>query len=151
MGFGTLELVLIFAIMLVVLGPERMAEVARKIGHFVGYARRMSRNFQVQLEDELEMKKIRDSLPNRVDLKKGLGVDKLEAQINNLSDPITPASSAKAAATTAAVANTASDTPEAPQDTSVAAAPEESPAPASIAATTPPAADTVTSKDAAQQ
>ena len=53
------EFLLLFVIGLLVLGPERMAQVAKKIGHFVGYARRMSRNFQVQLEDELEMKQIR--------------------------------------------------------------------------------------------
>ncbi|MEM7765325.1 MAG: twin-arginine translocase TatA/TatE family subunit [Pseudomonadota bacterium] len=79
------ELILLFVIALVVLGPERMAQVAKKLGQFVGYARRMSRNLQVQLEDELEMQQIRDSLPNKVDLKKELGVDKLEDEVNALN------------------------------------------------------------------
>ncbi|MEN7342342.1 MAG: twin-arginine translocase TatA/TatE family subunit [Pseudomonadota bacterium] len=75
------ELILLFVIALIVLGPERMAQVAKKLGQFVGYARRMSRNFQVQLEDEIEMQQIRDSLPKKVDLKKELGVDKLEKEL----------------------------------------------------------------------
>ena len=75
------ELILLFVIALIVLGPERMTQVAKKIGQFVGYARRMSRNFQVQLEDEIEMQQIRDSLPKKVDLKKELGVDQLEKEL----------------------------------------------------------------------
>ncbi len=82
------EFLLLFVIGLLVLGPERMAQVAKKIGHFVGYARRMSRNFQVQLEDELEMKQIRDSLPKRVDLKKELGLDGIEDDIRKIGDDI---------------------------------------------------------------
>ncbi|MEO0574078.1 MAG: twin-arginine translocase TatA/TatE family subunit [Pseudomonadota bacterium] len=109
MGFGTLEFVLIFTIMLVVLGPERMAEVARKMGHFIGYAKRMSRNFQVQLEDELELKKIRDSLPTRVDLKSELGIDQLERDVKELSRPITPTPGTTAAAAAASAKEDAAD------------------------------------------
>ncbi|MFK8054402.1 MAG: twin-arginine translocase TatA/TatE family subunit [Woeseiaceae bacterium] len=91
------ELILLFVIALVVLGPERMAQVAKKVGQFVGYARRMSRNLQVQLEDELEMQQIRDSLPTRVDLKKELGIDKLEKDINKLNEPVLPKTDRKPA------------------------------------------------------
>lgn len=84
------ELILLFVIALVVLGPERMAQVAKKLGQFVGYARRMSRNLQVQLEDELEMKQIRESLPKRVDLRKELGIDELEKDVKKLNEPALP-------------------------------------------------------------
>jgi sec-independent protein translocase protein TatB len=81
------ELILLFVIGLVVLGPERLPKVARKIGHFVGYARRMSRNLQQQIEDELELEELRKSLPERVDLKSELGLDKLEQDLRGDIDP----------------------------------------------------------------
>ena len=88
MEWSAPEFLLLFVIALVVLGPERMAAVAKKIGQFAGYARRMSRNLQVQLEDELEMKQIRDSLPSRVDLKKELGIDKIEEDVSKIAEEV---------------------------------------------------------------
>jgi sec-independent protein translocase protein TatB len=82
------EFVLLFVIGLIVLGPERMAQVARKLGQFFGYARRMSRNLQTQLEDELELKRIRDSLPERVDLKAQLGIDEIEKDLKSIADEV---------------------------------------------------------------
>ena len=82
------EFVLLFVIGLIVLGPERLAQVARKLGHFVGYARRMSRNLQTQLEDELEMKRIRESLPKRVDLREQLGIADIEKDLKSLADDV---------------------------------------------------------------
>ncbi|MEM9171384.1 MAG: twin-arginine translocase TatA/TatE family subunit [Pseudomonadota bacterium] len=86
-GMGASELILIFAIMLVVLGPERMAEVARKIGQFIGYARRVQQNLANQLEDELELKKLTSTLPDRVDIKQELGLDELENDVRKLTHP----------------------------------------------------------------
>ncbi|MEM7612329.1 MAG: twin-arginine translocase TatA/TatE family subunit [Pseudomonadota bacterium] len=114
------EFFLLLVIGLIVLGPERMAQVAKKIGHFVGYARRMSRNLQTQLEDELEMKQIRESLPTRVDLKKELGLDALEQDIEKLTEPDKPK---PAAAIT-------HDTAERPADEATPDAPAAEPAPA---------------------
>ena len=49
------ELMLIFAIALIILGPKRLPEIANKIGGWVGKARRMTRVLKRQLEDELDM------------------------------------------------------------------------------------------------
>lgn len=43
---GTGELLVILFVALVVLGPEKLADSARKLGNFVGEARRMSQGFQ---------------------------------------------------------------------------------------------------------
>ena len=82
------EFLLLFVIGLIVLGPERMSQVAKKIGEFVGYARRMSGNLQRQLEDELEMNRIRESLPKKVDLKAQLGIDEIERDLKSIADDV---------------------------------------------------------------
>ncbi len=100
------EFVLLFVIGLIVLGPERMAQVARKLGQFFGYARRMSRNLQTQLEDELELKRIQETLPKRVDLKAQLGIDDIEKDLKSIADdvegrtPAQPPAAASGAVTT---------------------------------------------------
>ncbi len=53
---GFFELIIIFVIGLLVLGPERLPRVAAKVGNWVGQARRMTRNLRYQLEDELSLK-----------------------------------------------------------------------------------------------
>ena len=50
---GFAELLIIFVIGLLVLGPERLPRVASKVGNWVGQARRMTRNLKYQLEDEI--------------------------------------------------------------------------------------------------
>jgi sec-independent protein translocase protein TatB len=52
-GFG--ELLLIAALALVVLGPERLPKVAQQIGRWVGRARNMARQFREQLEEEVNI------------------------------------------------------------------------------------------------
>ena len=52
---GFFELIVIFVIGLLVLGPERLPRVAAKVGNWVGQARRMTRNLKYQLEDELAL------------------------------------------------------------------------------------------------
>ncbi|MEL6368014.1 MAG: twin-arginine translocase TatA/TatE family subunit [Pseudomonadota bacterium] len=96
--FSGPEFLLIFLIMLIVLGPVRMAEVAKKVGKFIGYAKRTASNLQYQLEDELELQKIREQLPTRVDLESSLGVDELKKDVNKLKQPFVdlPATSVSA-------------------------------------------------------
>ena len=50
---GFAELLIIFVIGLLVLGPERLPRVAARVGNWVGQARRMTRNLRYQLEDEI--------------------------------------------------------------------------------------------------
>jgi sec-independent protein translocase protein TatB len=56
-GVGFWELVLLFMIGLIVLGPERLPRVANQLGTWLGQARRMSRVLKRQLEDELNLEK----------------------------------------------------------------------------------------------
>ena len=49
---GFSELLLIFALALVVLGPEKLPKLAQQVGRWVGRARAMARQFRDQLEEE---------------------------------------------------------------------------------------------------
>jgi sec-independent protein translocase protein TatB len=54
-GVGFWEVILLFLIGLVVLGPERLPRVAQQLGTWLGQARRMTRMMRRQLEDELNL------------------------------------------------------------------------------------------------
>ena len=54
---GFTELIILFAIGLIVLGPERLPQVANRLGRWIGQARRMTRVMKRQLEDELNFEK----------------------------------------------------------------------------------------------
>lgn len=49
---GFSELLLIFALSLIVLGPERLPKLAQQVGRWVGRARAMARQFRDQLDEE---------------------------------------------------------------------------------------------------
>lgn len=51
---GFWELVILFGLGLMVLGPERLPKVAAKIGRWVGQARNMARHLSNQIRDEIE-------------------------------------------------------------------------------------------------
>jgi sec-independent protein translocase protein TatB len=54
-GVGFSELLVLFLIGLIVLGPEKLPRVANQLGTWLGQARRMSRVLKRQLEDELDL------------------------------------------------------------------------------------------------
>lgn len=56
-GIGLWELIILFLIGLIVLGPERLPRVANQLGTWLGQARRMTRVMKRQLEDELDLEK----------------------------------------------------------------------------------------------
>ncbi len=56
-GIGFWELIILFLIGLIVLGPERLPRVANQLGNWLGQARRMTRVMKRQLEDELDLEK----------------------------------------------------------------------------------------------
>jgi sec-independent protein translocase protein TatB len=51
---GTGELLVILLIALIVLGPEKLPETARKIGNVVGELRRMSNGFQNEMRAAMD-------------------------------------------------------------------------------------------------
>lgn len=51
---GFWELVLVFGVGLVVLGPERLPRVAAQLGNWAGQARRMARNLSSQIQAEIQ-------------------------------------------------------------------------------------------------
>jgi sec-independent protein translocase protein TatB len=53
--FGFQELIVIFVVALVVLGPKRMQQLAGTVGRWVGKARGMARQFREQLESEVNL------------------------------------------------------------------------------------------------
>lgn len=80
---GFFELIIIFVIGLLVLGPERLPRVAAKVGNWVGQARRMTRNLRYQLEDELSLKERQEAARKFVadvenEIKSGSGPDEPE-------------------------------------------------------------------------
>jgi sec-independent protein translocase protein TatB len=56
-GIGFWELIILFLVGLIVLGPERLPSVANQLGSWMGKARRMTRVMKRQLEEELNFEK----------------------------------------------------------------------------------------------
>ena len=55
---GFSEVLLIFALTLVVLGPDKLPQIARTMGRWAGRARTMARQFRDQLEAETDNFKV---------------------------------------------------------------------------------------------
>jgi sec-independent protein translocase protein TatB len=56
---GFSEILVIFVLALIVLGPEKLPRVVREVGRWVGRARAMARQFQEQLGDEVDVDRSR--------------------------------------------------------------------------------------------
>jgi sec-independent protein translocase protein TatB len=52
---GFWELIILFGLGLIILGPERLPKVAMQLGNWAGQARRMARTLTTQIRDELEV------------------------------------------------------------------------------------------------
>ncbi len=59
---GFFEMLLLAGIALVVVGPERLPEVARKLGRWIGSGKRMVADMKRQIEDEVGLDKIQHQL-----------------------------------------------------------------------------------------
>jgi Tat protein translocase TatB subunit len=54
LNVGAPELLVVMIVALLVLGPEKLPEVARKVGNVVGELRRMSAGFQAEVRDAFQ-------------------------------------------------------------------------------------------------
>ena len=88
---GFTELLLIFALSLLVLGPQKLPKLAQQVGRWVGRARAMARQFRDQLEEEAH------SLETKVSI---------DPDIDTSLDPKKPASPTPAATPTPSTAST---------------------------------------------
>lgn len=61
-GISSTELLVILVIALVVIGPEKLPEVIRTVGKFVGKIQHFTRNVKGDLEKEFELKELKESL-----------------------------------------------------------------------------------------
>lgn len=64
--FGLSELVVVFVVALLVLGPTRLPGLVRKVGRWVGKARAMARDFRDQLEAEVNVEELNRSIQRQV-------------------------------------------------------------------------------------
>lgn len=60
---GFSEILVIFVLALVVLGPEKLPRVASQVGRWIGRARGMARQFREQLEEEVNLEQARKLQP----------------------------------------------------------------------------------------
>ena len=90
-GIGFFELVILFMIGLVVLGPQRLPKVANQLGSWIGQARRMTRVMKRQLEDELDLGDNFKNLKNLGDeLKDDLTIGPAAADVPRDDDTYSP-------------------------------------------------------------
>ena len=157
-GFGFWELVVVMVVALVVVGPERLPQLARTAGLWIGRLRRMADGVREEIQRELAAEDLKKSLK---DLKEESGFDELdqamrrtEAQMHDTQGPPTygakheileeeleePTAPGAATGTDGGVPDTGPPTPPAPgtiPDTAPDPGPKAAPAPADAAPTGP--------------
>lgn len=90
-GVGFFELIILFMIGLVVLGPKRLPKVANQLGTWVGQARRMTRVMKRQLEEELDLSEdFKDLKSLKDDLVDDLKVGPAAAHVPRDDDTYSP-------------------------------------------------------------
>ena len=80
---GVLELFICAVIALLVLGPERLPGAARAAGHWIGKARRMTRDFSDELDSQVKAEEIRERLRQE---KSDIGLDGIEQNVREALD-----------------------------------------------------------------
>ena len=89
---GFWELLILFGLGLVVLGPERLPRVAVQVGNWAGQARRMARSLTAQMRAELDLDQqiggssYRPNQPKPASSHKRPGVDDLKPAASSAAD-----------------------------------------------------------------
>jgi sec-independent protein translocase protein TatB len=98
---GFTELLLIFGLALIVLGPEKLPKLAQQVGRWVGRARAMARQFRDQLEEEAH------NLETKINIDPGI-----DTSLDPKPAKPTPAAAAASAATEVVPAAVPESAPE---------------------------------------
>src|ERR1044071_2769065 len=93
---GFTELLLIFALALLVLGPQKLPKLAQQVGRWVGRARAMARQFRDQLEEEAH------NLETKVNVDPGIDTS---LEPNRAAPPPAPSASTPVPPSTATAEN----------------------------------------------
>lgn len=129
---GFWELVLVGVVALLVVGPERLPEVARTAGRWLGTARRMVSTFKADVEREIRADQLKEVLRKQAEFKGAYEVleetrKDLQGAVDQLNTPIDDVGAAPAlpsqASSAPAPAAPAAVTPAAPAPPAPAAAP----------------------------
>ena len=64
MDLGFSEMLFIFLLALIVLGPRRLPELARQLGRIMGDIKRASNDFQAQVQDEVRQLELEEATKN---------------------------------------------------------------------------------------
>lgn len=80
---GFLELFLCGVIALLVLGPERLPAAARTAGHWIGKARRLTRQFSEELDRQVKAEEIREQLRQE---KSDIGYEDIQQNVRDALD-----------------------------------------------------------------
>lgn len=83
---GFWELIILFGLGLVILGPERLPKVAMQVGNWAGQARRMARSLTTQIKDELDLNQPYSPPPSAHTYKRP-GMDDLKPKASTETDP----------------------------------------------------------------
>ena len=89
---GFSELLVVFVVMLLVVGPERLPLVARKIGLYLGKMRRSFQQVKAEVEQELEIEAVKAQLKDNAMKKEA---ELLQQELNkDVEDAFMPSKSA---------------------------------------------------------
>ena len=80
---GFLEIFICGVIALLVLGPERLPGAARAAGHWVGKARRMTRQFSEELDRQVKADEIRERIKKE---KSEIGYEDIQKNVQEALD-----------------------------------------------------------------
>lgn len=82
---GFAELLIIFVVALMVVGPERLPAVARKVGLYIGRLKRSFNNIKQEVEQELEIEAVKAKLKENAMLAEG---KELEQELSQTAEQI---------------------------------------------------------------